>query len=69
MNEDNLNMQIRQYLKKVGITSQRTIEQAIQRQIGSSQLTGSEQLNIKMVLSIPELDINQEINGEIKLAE
>ena len=63
MNEDNLNMQIRQYLKKVGITSQRTIEQAIQMQIGSGQLTGSEQFNIKMVLSIPELDINQEING------
>ena len=69
MNEDSLNMQIRQYLKKVGITSQRTIEQAIQRQIDSGQLTGTEQLNIKMVLSIPELDINQEINGEIKLAE
>ncbi|MDG1689049.1 MAG: DUF6494 family protein [Gammaproteobacteria bacterium] len=69
MNEDNLNMQIRQYLKKVGITSQRTIEQAIQMQIGSGQLTGSEQFNIKMVLSIPELDINQEINGEIKLSK
>ena len=69
MNEDNLNMQIRQYLKKVGITSQRTIEQAIQRQIRSGQLTGSEQFNIKMVLSIPELDINQEINGEIKLSK
>jgi hypothetical protein len=69
MNEDNLNMQVRQYLKKVGITSQRTIEQAIQRQIGSGQLTGSEQFNIKMVLSIPELDINQEINGEIKLSK
>ena len=69
MNEDNLNMQIRQYLKKVGITSQRTIEQAIQMQIGSCQLTGSEQFNIKMVLSIPELDINQEINGEIKLSK
>lgn len=69
MNEDNLNMQVRQYLKKVGITSQRTIEQAIQMQIGSGQLTGSEQFNIKMVLSIPELDINQEINGEIKLSK
>ena len=69
MNEDNLNMQIRQYLKKVGITSQRTIEQEIQMQIGSGQLTGSEQFNIKMVLSIPELDINQEINGEIKLSK
>ena len=69
MNEDNLNMQVRQYLKKVGITSQRTIEQAIQRQIRSGQLTGSEQFNIKMVLSIPELDINQEINGEIKLSK
>ena len=69
MNEDNLNMQIRQYLKKVGITSQRAIEQAIQMQIGSGQLTGSEQFNIKMVLSIPELDINQEINGEIKLSK
>ena len=29
MNEDNLNMEIRKFLKKVGITSQRIIENQI----------------------------------------
>jgi hypothetical protein len=67
MNEDSLNIQIRQYLKKVGITSQRTIEQSIQKRIESGELSGSENLAIKMTLSVPTLNIDHQIEGQINL--
>lgn len=67
MNEDTFNMQIRKFLKKVGVTSQRDIEQAVHSAIESGDLKGSETLQVHMTLSIPELDINQQIDGEIAL--
>jgi len=67
MNEDNLNIQIRQYLKKVGISSQRIIEQTIHKAIESGELNGSEVLYIKMTLFIASLNISQKIDGKINL--
>ena len=42
MDEDVFNLQIRKFLKKVGIQSQRAIEKAVRDGIESGQLTGSE---------------------------
>ena len=42
MNEDTFNLQIRKFLKKVGITSQREIESAVRKAIDSGALSGSE---------------------------
>jgi len=69
MNEDTLNMQIRKFLKKVGITSQREIDQAVHKAIESGALKGSETLDVHMTLSIPALGINHQINGDIALEE
>jgi shikimate kinase len=41
MNEDNFNMDIRKFLKKVGINAQRQIEQAVLRALDENQLQGS----------------------------
>ena len=67
MNEDTLNMEIRKFLKKVGISSQREIEHAVQNAIGNSTLTGSESLTVKMTLEISDLDLKHEFDGSIKL--
>tara|TARA_R110002111_G_scaffold46507_3_gene83643 strand:+ start:329 stop:535 length:207 start_codon:yes stop_codon:yes gene_type:complete len=67
MNEDKLNMAIRQYLKKVGITSQREIEQAVAKAIEAGSLTGTESLDVTMTLSVPALGINDQIAGKITL--
>ena len=67
MNEDTLNMQTRKFLKKVGITSQREIEQAVHRAIENGDLKGSEILQVHMTLSIPELNISHQIDDEIAL--
>ncbi len=67
MNEDTLNMEIRKFLKKVGVSSQREIEHAVQNAIDDGTLTGSESLSVKMTLELPDLDIKHELDGSIKL--
>ena len=67
MNEDKFNMELRKFLKKVGITSQREIEQAVHQGIDSGSLTGNEALAAKMVLTIPSLNLTTEIDGTISL--
>ncbi len=67
MNEDTLNMEIRKFLKRVGISSQREIEHAVQNAIGDGTLTGSENLAVKMTLELPDLDIKQEFDDSINL--
>ena len=67
MNEDKFNMELRKFLKKVGITSQRDIEQAVHQAIEAGTLAGNEALDAKMTLTIPSLDICTEIDGTISL--
>ncbi len=67
MNEDTLNMEIRKFLKKVGVNSQREIEHAVQNAINDGTLTGSESLVVKMTLELPDLDIKHELDGSISL--
>ncbi|MEJ2645398.1 MAG: DUF6494 family protein [Gammaproteobacteria bacterium] len=67
MNEEVFNQQIRKFLKKVGITSQREIEKAVRERIASGQLSGSDPLQARMTLHVPELDLTIEIDEEIAL--
>lgn len=67
MNEDTFNMEIRKYLKTVGITSQREIEQAVYKAIESGGLSGAETLEIKMTLEVPGVGITHCIEGSLAL--
>jgi len=67
MNEDTLNMEIRKYLKTVGISSQREIEHGVLNAIKGGGLTGTETLHVQMTLSVPRLGIDHQIDGEIAL--
>jgi hypothetical protein len=67
MNEDTLNLEIRKFLKRVGITSQREIEKAIRQRIEAGNLKGNERLPIKMILEVGELGLCHTIDGEIAL--
>jgi ribosomal protein L1 len=68
MNEDQFNMEIRKFLKKVGVTSQREIERAVQEGIESGRLKGQETLKARVTLSIDSLDLSHEIDGKISLS-
>ncbi len=68
MNEDVFNMELRKFLKKVGVTSQREIEQAVRAAIESGALVGGETLKAKVRLSIEGLELDHEITGDISLS-
>ena len=51
MNEEHLNLEIRKFLKKVGITSQRIVEYHIKKAIESGSLKIGESIDIEMKLT------------------
>ena len=67
MNEDTLNMEVRKFLKQVGVTSQREIEHAILKAVEEGRLQGSENLDIKMTLELSQLDLKHCIEGNVAL--
>ena len=67
MNEDTLNMEVRKYLKKVGVTSQREIEHAVVKAIESGVLKGTATIAVTMTLNAPAIGFNCCIEGDIAL--
>jgi hypothetical protein len=67
MNEDIFNTSLRQFLKKVGITSQREIEKAVRDAVEAGRLKGHEKLPAKMVLTVGGVSLTHEITDEIEL--
>jgi hypothetical protein len=67
MDQDAFNMSIRKFLKLVGVSSQREIEQAVQNALQGKKLSGSETIPAKMTLEIPSLGVKVPFDGEIKL--
>ena len=68
MNEDVFNMELRKFLKKVGVTSQREIEQAVRAAVESGKLSGNETVKAKVTLTLEGLDLSHEIDGDISLS-
>lgn len=68
MNEDVFNMELRKFLKKVGVTSQREIEQAVRSAIEAGKLQGDETVKAKVILTLEGLDLRHEIDGDISLS-
>ena len=67
MDEEVFNMQLRRFLKKVGIQSQREIEQAVRQSIETGVLASSEILNAQVLLRVPTVGVDVTIDGEIAL--
>ena len=67
MNEDTFNLQIRKFLKKVGITSQCEIETAVRKAIDSGELSGSGKLHATITLRVPDVGIELNIEDDIAL--
>jgi len=67
VDQETFNLSIRKFLKLVGVSSQREIEQAVQKAIESGKLKGSESVPIKCTLEIPSLGLRVPFDGEIRL--
>lgn len=68
MDEEVFGRSVRAFLKKVGITSQRALEEAVADAVKSGRLKGDEQVNVKVQLSHALSDEVTEIEGTLKLS-
>lgn len=68
LDEEKFNLEIRKFLKKVGVTSQREIERAVREGLEAGRLKGGECLRARMTLEIAGLDLRYTIDGEIALS-
>ena len=67
MNEEALNVSVRKFLKQVGVTSQREIEQAVRAGVSTGRLRGNEMLPAKVMLTVDGVGLALEIEGVIEL--
>ena len=67
MDQETFNLSIRKFLKMVGVSSQREIEQAVQKALEARRLKGDESLAAKVTLEIPSLGVRVPFDGEIRL--
>ncbi|MBB3590749.1 16S rRNA U516 pseudouridylate synthase RsuA-like enzyme [Rhizobium sp. BK529] len=62
MSEDAFNMSIRKFLKEVGVTSQRKIEETVR----DGDIRGKK-LKVRMTLTAESTGLNHVVDGEIEL--
>ena len=67
MDEDVLNIQIRSFLKKVGINCQRELEKALRDAVENGRLSGAEVLDVSVTLKLDALGVSLPIEGKIAL--
>jgi hypothetical protein len=68
LNEDKFNLEIRKFLKIVGITSQREIEQAVRAAVESGKLGAGASVAAKVTLELPELGVQKVISEQLDLS-
>jgi hypothetical protein len=68
MDDETFNISLRKFLKMVGVSSQREIEQAVARALQERAIAGTESLPARMTLEIPGVKLQVHFDGEIRLA-
>jgi len=67
MDEDNLNIEIRKFLKQVGISSQRKIENYIRKKFTEGSIKIGETIKVSMNLSSEDGELSHSINESLKI--
>ena len=67
MNPDVFNMEVRKFLKQVGVTSQHEIENAVRQGLESGEIKGDEKLRAVMTLKIDQLEFTHIVEDDIAL--
>ena len=65
--DDTLNLEIRKFLKKVGITSQREMERAIYGAVESGELSADGTVHARVTMELPELGKTVVIEADLAL--
>ena len=61
-------MEVRKFLKKVGVTSQREMEKAVREAMQARSLVGNEKLKARMKLEVEGLNLDLVIEDDIALS-
>jgi hypothetical protein len=67
VDQETFNLSIRKFLKMVGVSSQREIEQAVQQALQQKKISGGETFAARVTLELPDLGLKVPFDGEIKL--
>lgn len=67
MDEDTLNMEIRSFLKRFGVTTQRELEMAVHDAVETGELASDETLNVTATLQVELLELEHSIDDTIVL--
>ena len=66
MTDDDFNMSLRKFLKRVGVTSQQEIEEAVRSARDAGTLPPG-QLKAKVVLTVDGIDLTHTVEGDINI--
>jgi hypothetical protein len=67
MNEETMNLEIRKFLKRVGVTSQREIEQAVRGAIAAGRIKGDQAISVRVTLEVAELGVRHVMDDTVVL--
>ena len=67
MNDEAFNLSIRKFLKMVGISSQRAIEQEVARALAAGTIRGDETFPANVTLKVAGLELEVSFDGAIAL--
>jgi len=67
MDEDNLNIEIRKFLKKVGISSQREIENYIRKKFTEGRVKEGQSIEVTMNLLSEDGELSHSIKEKINI--
>ena len=67
MDDEVFNISLRKFLKMVGVSSQREIEQAVARALQEGAIAGTEAFPATMTLEIAGVKLRAVFEGEIRL--
>jgi hypothetical protein len=68
MKEDVFNIEVRKFLKEVGITSQREIERAVRGALEAGRIEGNEKLKVVARVEIESIGLDHRVEGKIALS-
>jgi hypothetical protein len=67
MNEESFNISLRKFLKMVGVSAQREIEETVRKAIAAGTVKGTESMPASMTLEIAALKLSVKFDGKIEL--
>ena len=67
MDEDRFNMSVRKFLKAVGVTSQREIENAVHEAVKAGRIPGGAKVKEKATITVEAAGLTHVIEDEIEL--